>query len=58
VRAAALSVSGGEVVWERSGDGEDAGDDVRDDGVCGGVVVTVALAPGGFAAVEVAVPLA
>ena len=58
VRAAVLSASGGDVVRERSGDGEDAGDDVRDDGIGGEVLVAVALAPGGFAAVDVAVPLA
>jgi hypothetical protein len=55
VRAAVLSAWCGDVVGERSRDGGDAGDDVRDGGVD---VAAVSFAPGGFAAVDVAVPLA
>jgi hypothetical protein len=57
VRAAVLPAAGGDVVRERSGDGEDAGDDVRDDVIVDGIVA-VALAPCGFAALDVAVALA
>jgi hypothetical protein len=50
-----LSTWCGDVVGERSRDGGDAGDDERDGG---DDVAAVSFAPGRFAAVDVAVPLA
>jgi hypothetical protein len=55
VRAAVLPAWCGDVVRERSRDGGDAGDDERDGG---DDIAAVSFAPGRFAAVDVAVPLA
>jgi hypothetical protein len=58
VRASVVSAVVGDVVRERSRDGGNGGDDVRDDVSGGDGVVAMAFAPGGLAAVGVAEPLA